>query len=94
MFGGRPGVSAGANRSAAGRDRRLGAPPRECEAWVEAFEFLQTLRLRVQSAEAVEPALANTVDVARLNDIDRRILKESLLVVRALQRRVALDWLR
>jgi CBS domain-containing protein len=73
---------------------RLGAPPRECEAWVEAFEFLQTLRLRVQSAEAVEPELANTVDVARLNDIDRRILKESLLVVRALQRRVALDWLR
>ena len=71
----------------------LGASERECEAWVGAFEVLQMLRLRVQTATpgAEHP---NRIDLRELNDLDRRLLKEALRVARQLQRRIALDWLR
>ena len=78
----------------------LGAGAKESEAWVGAFEFLQLLRLQVQleggSRIAVGSAAgnANLVDVAALNDIDRRMLKESLRIARTLQQRLELDYLR
>jgi CBS domain-containing protein len=71
---------------------RLGLAPAEYEAWVGAFEFLQTLRLRIQ-LEATEPlAHPNRLVLARLNDIDRRILKEAFRVARQLQQRLQLDY--
>jgi len=78
----------------------LGVDAREGEAWVAAFEFLQLLRLQVQldpgrpPAVPAEPGNANLVDVHALNDIDRRMLKESLRVARALQQRLELDYQR
>jgi CBS domain-containing protein len=69
---------------------------RECQTWVGAFEFLQMLRLRVQvDAEAgAGGEQPNRLDVATLNDIDRRILKESLRAAQRLQQRVTLDYMR
>jgi len=80
--------------------RAMGAPPQEAEAWVAGFEVLQMLRLQVQLArerrEAVDASDGNPnlIDVGALNDIDRRVLKESLRVSRRLQQRITLDYLR
>jgi CBS domain-containing protein len=74
--------------------RVLGIEGTEGEAWVAAFEFLQMLRLRVQLAGDVDPALANQVDVDALNAIDRRVLKESFRIARQLQQRIELDYQR
>ncbi len=68
----------------------LQAPAHEREGWVGAFEFLQMLRLRVQGA-AAHP---NWIALDELNDIDRRVLKESYKVARRLQQRLELDYLR
>ncbi len=65
----------------------------EIASTVEAFFFIQQLRLRGQlSAHAQEAAHANRVAPASLNEIDRRILKESLRQARKLQSRIALDY--
>ena len=83
--------------------RLLGLPESEFGGWVGGFEFLQMLRLRVQleagpsrqrGQGATAPAAdnPNRMEVARLNDIDRRILKESLRVARSLQQRLHLDY--
>ncbi|HYJ98855.1 MAG TPA: DUF294 nucleotidyltransferase-like domain-containing protein [Burkholderiaceae bacterium] len=72
----------------------LRAPDLEAESWVAAFEFLQMLRLRVQLDEGAAAARPNEVDVARLNPIDRRVLKESVRVARSLQQRIELDYQR
>ncbi len=80
--------------------RALGAPPQEAEAWTGAFEVLQMLRLQVQLDGARRCAVdapdgnPNLIDAAALNDIDRRVLKESLRVARRLQQRIELDWAR
>jgi CBS domain-containing protein len=75
----------------------LGAGAQEGESWAAAFEFVQLLRLQVQ-LDATRPGAvaghANLVDVAALNTIDRRMLKESLRVARALQQRLELDYQR
>ncbi|MDH4287511.1 MAG: hypothetical protein OEV65_02090 [Aquincola sp.] len=36
----------------------------------------------------------NLIDVGALNDIDRRVLKESLRIARRLQQRIELDYAR
>ena len=78
----------------------MGAAPQEAEAWVGGFEYLQMLRLQVQLArdrrEAVDASDGNPnlIDVAALNDIDRRVLNESLRVARRLQQRIQLDYVR
>jgi CBS domain-containing protein len=80
--------------------RVMGVPAQEAEAWIGGFEYLQLLRLQVQlerdSREAVDAADGNPnlVDVNGLNDIDRRVLKESLRVARRLQQRIEMDYLR
>ncbi len=71
---------------------RMGAPASEYQAWASAFEFLQMLRLRVQLEGGGTAAQPNRTVVAGLNDIDRRILKESLRVARSLQQRLQLDY--
>lgn len=67
----------------------LGIAREDVEASVDAFHFLQMLRLRQQHRQ---PALPNRVDPADLNALDRRILKESLRRARAMQQRMALDY--
>jgi CBS domain-containing protein len=80
--------------------RAMGVPAQEAEAWIGGFEYLQLLRLQVQlerdSRQAVDAADGNPnlVDVNGLNDIDRRVLKESLRVARRLQQRIEMDYLR
>ena len=80
--------------------RAMGVQAQEAEAWTSGFEVLQMLRLQVQlerdSRQAVDAADGNPnlVDVAALNDIDRRMLKESLRVARRLQQRIELDYAR
>jgi CBS domain-containing protein len=88
-------LAAGAQASAtAARLRqaaeRLRLDSRECDAWLEAFWFLQLLRLKHQHArlQAGLPA-DNLLDPAALNELDRRILKECFLQARRLQ-----AWLR
>ena len=71
---------------------RMGLAASEYQAWAGGFEFLQMLRLRVQLENAPPPDQVNRIVVSSLNDIDRRILKESLRVGRSLQQRLHLDY--
>jgi CBS domain-containing protein len=71
--------------------RRIGLAPSEYQAWSGAFEFLQLLRLRAQ-LEGTSTGHPNRIAPASLNDIDRRILKESFRIARQLQQRMQLDW--
>jgi CBS domain-containing protein len=59
---------------------------------VGGFEFLQMLRLRAQLDGTAVGDNANRIAISHLNDIDRRILKETLRVLRTLQQRVKLDY--
>lgn len=68
--------------------------PQEGQAWITAFEFLQMLRLQVQMAPPLAQGNANLVDTAALNDIDQRMLKETLRIARRLQQRMQLDYQR
>lgn len=71
---------------------RLGMPAGEIASISDGFFFLQTLRLRGQmSADSVARG-ANRINPAELNEVDRRILKESLRQARKLQSRLALDY--
>lgn len=75
----------------------LGAGAQEGDTWAAAFEFLQLLRLQVQLDPGCPAAVAgqpNLVDVGALNDIDRRMLRESLRIARTLQQRLELDYRR
>jgi CBS domain-containing protein len=79
------------------RLRRFGAmrnlPPLEVEAWVEAFLFIQILRLRRQHADGrAGVPLTNRIDPAGLNELQRRTLKEALRQAQRLQQRLALDY--
>jgi CBS domain-containing protein len=74
--------------------RAIGIEPQEGEAWSAAFEFLQLLRLQLQLGAGADVEAPNRVDVGALNDIDRRMLKESLRIARRLQQRIELDWRR
>lgn len=64
----------------------------EIDALADAFYFLQTLRLRSQVGTGADPAQVNRVEPEKLNEVDRRILKESLRQARKLQSRLALDY--
>lgn len=66
----------------------------EISAAVEAFFFVQMLRLRCQIAGpgTRECAGGNRVIPERLNEVDRRMLKECLRQARRLQSRLRLDY--
>lgn len=70
----------------------LGVPPHEAQAWVGGFDYLQLLRLHAQLDGTTVGDNPNRIAVDTLNDIDRRILKETLRVLRALQQRLKLDY--
>ena len=76
---------------------RKGVPADEVRDVVDAFEFVQLLRLRTQHRRsAAGPGAiagnANRVTLEELSELDRRILKEALRQVRKLQQRLALDY--
>ncbi|MEK9801791.1 MAG: DUF294 nucleotidyltransferase-like domain-containing protein [Curvibacter sp.] len=70
----------------------LGVTAAEYEAWVRGFEFLQMLRLQIQLEGGAADEQPNHIVVDSLNDIDRRILKETFRVARSLQQRLQLDY--
>jgi CBS domain-containing protein len=77
---------------------RLGLPTAEAESWVAAFDVLQMMRLQRQVQLALPGASftanpnPNAIDVDELSAIDRRLLKEAMRQVRALQQRIQLDF--
>ena len=76
----------------------LHVPESEVEAWIDAFLFIQMLRLRhhYEASTGMRAAelerLDNLVDPAGLNELDRRILKESFRQARKVQAKLALDY--
>ncbi len=76
----------------------LHIPVTEVDGWINAFLFIQMLRLRHQYEASVRqkavgaPALNNLIDPALLNELDRRILKEAFRQARKVQTRLALNY--
>jgi CBS domain-containing protein len=66
---------------------RLRIERRHVDATVEAFHYLQVLRLRSQG-RADQPTVPNRIDPYALNDIDQRMLKEALRQARKVQQRL------
>jgi len=68
-------------------------PQAEAAALVEGFHYIQSLRLRRQYLESDFAAGAeNRIDPARLNAMDRRILKAAFRQASILQERLKLDY--
>jgi CBS domain-containing protein len=65
--------------------------PSEMAAIIDAFFFIQKLRLRIQ-ARPGNVESANRIDPGALNDFERRSLKEAFRQARKLQQRLALDY--
>lgn len=72
--------------------RILRVPADEIEAIIDAFYFVLLLRLRRQHLDPEPGAGSNRIDPRALNELDRRILKESFRQARKLQKRIALDY--
>jgi CBS domain-containing protein len=73
--------------------KRLGISRNEVEAVVEAFLFIQHLRLREQVRSVEEGrAAGNYLDPDGLNEMDRRVLKEAMRQARRLQSRLGRDY--
>ncbi len=76
----------------------LHIPETEVDGWINAFLFIQMLRLRhhyevsVQHRDVDTHALNNLIDPAMLNELDRRILKEAFRQARKVQSRLALNY--
>lgn len=68
----------------------------EISAWIDALLFIQVLRMRRHdeaSAQGVnDQALDNLIDPEKLNELDRRILKEAFRQARKLQARLAMEY--
>ena len=75
---------------------KLKLHPSEVEAWVDAFLFIQVLRMRHHDNEITaglsDDTLDNLIDPERLHELDRRILKEAFRQARKLQARLALEY--
>jgi CBS domain-containing protein len=70
--------------------------PSEAEAWINAFLFIQVLRMRhhdeAKAQGFSDDALNNRIDPERLHELDRRILKEAFRQARKLQARLAREY--
>ena len=72
---------------------KVGVPSAEADAWASAFHFLQSVRLRHQYAQICRnEAPDNHLNPDELNQLDRRILKETLRLAKGLQTRLALEY--
>lgn len=68
-------------------------PQEDAQAWIEAYQYIQLLRMRTHRAQAEQGLpLDNRVDPDHLNDLDRRILKEAFRQARKLQTALRLDY--
>jgi len=74
--------------------RLAGIPKKESTAWIAAFQYLQTLRLSIQLDGGMIGDNPNALDVETLNAVDRTILKGSMALIRSLQQRLELDYVR
>ncbi len=63
------------------------------EAWIGAFYHIQALRLRCQQRSRSAPSAANRVDPAKLDRLERSILKDSLREAKNIQGRLSADYL-
>ena len=73
--------------------QRMGVAPEEAAAIVEGFNYIQLLRLRHQHFEEEHGRPGdNFINPDQLNELDRRILKESFRQSRKLQQRLKLDY--
>lgn len=71
----------------------MGVAADEVGAIVEGFDFIQLLRLRHQHFESGQGRRAgNLIRPEQLNELERRILKESFRQARKLQQRLKLDY--
>jgi CBS domain-containing protein len=84
-----------ADTGTAARIRLAGAAlhvePRHVEATVEAFHYLQLLRLRQQDV-APDAASANRIDPYALNEVSQRMLREAFRQARQLQERLRVSY--
>ena len=72
---------------------RGGLPQREASDAVDAFQFIQTLRIRHQFLQSSPRAGAeNRISPDSVNALDRRILKDAFRQAVKLQERLALDY--
>ena len=67
--------------------KRLNVEVRHVDATIEAFHFLQLLRLRQKDLPDAQGA-ANLIDPYALNEVDQRMLKEAFRQARKLQQRL------
>lgn len=87
-------LSTGVADSATRLRLRLGGmakrvPDTEIDAWINAFQFLQLIRLRSQHEQQRRGEMVgNLIDPYHLNAVDRKILVESLRQAGKLQKRV------
>ncbi len=65
----------------------------DVQNWKQAWHFIQLLRTQnhLQAMKDNKPA-SNKLDPNSLNDLEKRILKESFRQVRKLQKRLAMDY--
>ncbi len=68
----------------------------EVDAWIDALLFIQVLRMRhhdeMSGQGNADAVLDNRINPERLNELDRRILKEAFRQARKLQARLALEY--
>ncbi len=71
----------------------MSVSPDEASAAIDAFNFIQLMRLRHQYSEQKEGLeLDNLIRPDSLNEVERRILKEAFRQARKLQQRLKLDY--
>ncbi|HEY8553511.1 MAG TPA: putative nucleotidyltransferase substrate binding domain-containing protein [Burkholderiales bacterium] len=72
--------------------RRGAVREAEADAWCDAYAFIQLLRMRQHRAQQrAGQAPSNYIDPERLNELDRRVLKEAFRQARKLQSFLALE---
>ncbi len=72
---------------------KIGMQPDELAAYIDGFHFIQLLRLRSQHLGDQEVSgQDNRIRPDELNELDRRILKETFRQARKLQNRLKLDY--
>lgn len=73
---------------------RVGALRRdEADAWIQAYGYIQLLRMRNHQRQAEQgETMSNFLEPESLNALDRRILKEAFRQARKLQTRIAMDY--
>jgi CBS domain-containing protein len=70
---------------------RLGAEDKHVAATIDAFHYLQVLRLRAQERATGSP---NRIDPEQLNEVDQRMLQEAFRQARKLQQRLQTTYTR